>query len=103
MKKGYNVPRAGTIQLTLFNPLKTVVKMFVVPYDLTDMPPGSCTFLRQRTLYTPTTAKRAQDLVPDDYNDWSRKDFHKYSRWDVFLFQVIGRQTKKLNMLFGIE
>jgi hypothetical protein len=42
------VPDKGTIQLTLFNPLGTVVKMFVVMYDLTDMPPNSQTFLRQR-------------------------------------------------------
>ncbi|XP_017893487.1 protein FAM214A [Ceratina calcarata] len=49
-KKGYQVPRSGTIQVTLFNPLGTVVKMFVVLYDLSDMPPRSHTFLRQRTL-----------------------------------------------------
>lgn len=40
----------GTIQVTLSNPLGTVVKMFVVLYDLTDMPARSHTFLRQRTL-----------------------------------------------------
>ena len=55
-KKGYRVPDKGTIQLTLFNPLGTVVKMFVVMYDLTDMPPNSQTFLRQRTLYMPADA-----------------------------------------------
>lgn len=55
-KKGYNVPRCGTVQVTLFNPLGTVVKMFVVAYDLSDMPPNSQTFLRQRTLYLPTGA-----------------------------------------------
>jgi hypothetical protein len=55
-KKGYRVPEKGTIQLTLFNPLGTVVKMFVVMYDLTDMPPNSQTFLRQRTLYMPADA-----------------------------------------------
>ncbi|XP_023248503.1 protein FAM214A isoform X2 [Copidosoma floridanum] len=49
-KKPYQVPRMGTIQVTLLNPLGTVVKMFVVLYDLTDMPPRSHTFLRQRTL-----------------------------------------------------
>ena len=38
---------------TLFNPNKAVVKMFVVMYDLSDMPPNCQTFLRQRTLYMP--------------------------------------------------
>ena len=32
----------------------TVVKMFVVMYDLADMPANSQTFLRQRTLYMPS-------------------------------------------------
>jgi len=53
-KKGYRIPERGTIQLTLFNPMGTVVKMFVVMYDLADMPPNSQTFLRQRTLYMPS-------------------------------------------------
>ncbi|XP_019771974.2 protein FAM214A isoform X1 [Dendroctonus ponderosae] len=53
-KKGYNVPKVGTVQVTLFNPLGTVVKMFVLPYDLADMPPNSQTFIRQRTLYMPS-------------------------------------------------
>jgi hypothetical protein len=29
--------------------------MFVVMYDLSDMPPNNRTFLRQRTMYVPTT------------------------------------------------
>ena len=54
--KGYHVPRTGTVQVTLFNPNGTVVKMFVVRYDLSDMPPNSRTFLRQRTLFMPNDA-----------------------------------------------
>ncbi|GAB6019251.1 hypothetical protein CHUAL_000854 [Chamberlinius hualienensis] len=55
-KKGYLVPKSGTIQVTLFNPHGTVVKMFVAMYDLRDMPPNCQTFLRQRTLYMPVGA-----------------------------------------------
>lgn len=61
-KKGYRVPSKGTIQVTLFNPLGTVVKMFVVMYDLSDMPPNSQTFLRQRTLYMPSEGVNEGDL-----------------------------------------
>ncbi|KAH3870089.1 hypothetical protein DPMN_033269 [Dreissena polymorpha] len=50
-KRGYHVPRSGTVQVTLFNPNRSVVKMFVVMYDLSDMPPNCQTFLRQRTMY----------------------------------------------------
>lgn len=52
-KRGYRVPPSGTIQVTLFNPNKTVVKMFVVMYDLRAMPSGHQTFLRQRTFSVP--------------------------------------------------
>ncbi|KAL8603051.1 hypothetical protein ACOMHN_051928 [Nucella lapillus] len=52
-KRGYHIPNVGTLQVTLFNPNKTVVKMFVVKYDLQDMPPNSQTVLRQRTVYQP--------------------------------------------------
>ncbi|XP_018598892.1 protein FAM214A-like isoform X1 [Scleropages formosus] len=52
-KRGYRIPPSGTIQVTLFNPNKTVVKMFVVMYDLRKMPAGHQTFLRQRTFSVP--------------------------------------------------
>lgn len=73
-KKGYRVPEKGTIQLTLFNPLGTVVKMFVVMYDLTDMPPNSQTFLRQRTLYMP--ADQGCGDSHDDSRKWLRYLIH---------------------------
>ncbi|XP_053675588.1 uncharacterized protein LOC128725843 [Anopheles nili] len=49
-RKGYSIPRTGTVQATLLNPLGTVVRMFVVPYDFRDMPAMSTTFIRQRVL-----------------------------------------------------
>ncbi|KAM8961624.1 atos homolog protein B [Pelodytes ibericus] len=52
-KKGYSVPNTGTIQVTLFNPNKTVVKMFLVTYDFKDMPPNHVTFLRHRIFLVP--------------------------------------------------
>lgn len=44
----YRVPRKGTIQLTIFNPNKTVVKVFIVLYNFEDMPKCSRTFVRQK-------------------------------------------------------
>lgn len=52
-KKGYSVPKAGTIQVTLFNPNKTVVKMFLVTYNFEDMPVNHMTFLRHRNFLVP--------------------------------------------------
>lgn len=52
----YRVPPKGLVQVALFNPLGSVVKIFLVQYNLSDMPPNSQTFLRQRTLYVPKGA-----------------------------------------------
>ncbi|XP_028313556.1 atos homolog protein B [Gouania willdenowi] len=52
-KKGYSIPKAGTIQVTLFNPNKTVVKMFLVTYNFGDMPVNHITFLRHRIFLMP--------------------------------------------------
>lgn len=49
-RKGYSIPRVGTVQATLLNPHGLVVRMFVVPYDLRDMPNMHQTFIRQRVL-----------------------------------------------------
>jgi len=48
--KKYRIPEQGTIQLTIFNPNKTVVKVFIVLYDLREMPPLTKTFVRQKVV-----------------------------------------------------
>ncbi|MBN3324167.1 F214B protein, partial [Atractosteus spatula] len=60
-KKGYSVPKAGTIQVTLFNPNKTVVKMFLVTYNFGDMPVNHITFLRHRIFLVPVEEGEGQD------------------------------------------
>ncbi|KAI9705335.1 MAG: hypothetical protein M1820_005165 [Bogoriella megaspora] len=45
----YRIPQQGQLQIVLKNPNKTAVKLFLVPYDLSDMPPGTKTFIRQRS------------------------------------------------------
>jgi hypothetical protein len=45
----YRIPEIGQLQIVIKNPNKTAVKLFLVPYDLTDMPPGTKTFIRQRS------------------------------------------------------
>ncbi|XP_064645223.1 atos homolog protein A-like [Lineus longissimus] len=75
-KKGYHVPKKGTVQVTLFNPSKNVVKMFVVMYDLSDMPSNCQTFLRQRTLYMP---------VADCRQDQEMEELPAYLRYLIHL------------------
>lgn len=44
----YRIPQQGQLQIIIKNPHKTAVKLFLVPYDLKDMEPGTKTFVRQR-------------------------------------------------------
>uniref|UniRef100_A0A8C9TFH3 Atos homolog protein B n=1 Tax=Scleropages formosus TaxID=113540 RepID=A0A8C9TFH3_SCLFO len=60
-KKGYSVPKAGTIQVTLFNPNKTVVKMFLVTYNFGDMPVNHMTFLRHRIFLVPVEEEEEEE------------------------------------------
>lgn len=46
---GYRIPPKGQIQVVIKNANQTAVKLFLVPYDLTDMPPGTKTFIRQKS------------------------------------------------------
>lgn len=44
----YRIPQQGQLQILIKNPHKTAVKLFLVPYDLKGMEPGTKTFVRQR-------------------------------------------------------
>ncbi|KAF9328227.1 hypothetical protein BG006_008553 [Podila minutissima] len=48
MPGGMRIPLRGQVQVVIKNPNKTAVKVFLVPYDFSDMPPGTKTFLRQK-------------------------------------------------------
>lgn len=48
----YRIPERGQIQIIIKNPNKTAVKLFLVPYDLAGMEPGTKTFIRQRSYST---------------------------------------------------
>ncbi|KAK8868152.1 hypothetical protein PGQ11_006730 [Apiospora arundinis] len=48
----YRIPEKGQIQIIIKNPNKTAVKLFLVPYDLAGMEPGTKTFIRQRSYST---------------------------------------------------
>ncbi|XP_017020042.1 protein Atossa [Drosophila kikkawai] len=71
-RKGYSVPRTGTVQATLLNPMGTVVRMFVIPYDMRDMPALHRTFIRQRIL--------AEELGKDEEEDKTGKPAQQVPR-----------------------
>lgn len=45
----YRIPEKGQVQIIIKNQNKTAVKLFLIPYDLTGMQPGTKTFVRQRS------------------------------------------------------
>ncbi|KAJ3277664.1 hypothetical protein HK104_003088, partial [Borealophlyctis nickersoniae] len=46
---GYRLPPKGQLQVIIKNPSRTAIKVFLIPYDFRDMPPGTKTFLRQKS------------------------------------------------------
>lgn len=48
----YRIPQEGQLQIIIKNPNKTAVKLYLVPYDLSGMEPGTKTFVRQRSYST---------------------------------------------------
>ena len=58
----YRVPQVGQLQIIIKNPNKTAVKLFLVPYDLKGMLPGTKTFVRQRSF---SSAQNLDAVSPD--------------------------------------
>jgi len=48
-KERYRIAKNGTLQVAILNPSGTLVKLFLVRYDLSSMKPNSKTFIRQIT------------------------------------------------------
>lgn len=65
----YRIPQQGQLQIIIKNPNKTAVKLFLVPYNLEGMEPGTKTFVRQRSysadpvVDSPLALKMASDPV----------------------------------------
>lgn len=69
--------------MTLLNPLGTVVRMFVVPYDFSEMPATSVTFIRQRVLARDDAGNACNDIL--SFNKLSSKDQMRLLRYAIHL------------------
>ena len=86
---------------TLFYPNHKVNKMFVVTYDLMDMPARSQTFIRQKTVYapceeqtTPTTPKYNQLLLERQNSSEGGRKERKLPTYLRYLIHLRFRSTK---------
>ncbi|KAF3480060.1 uncharacterized protein GIQ15_05407 [Arthroderma uncinatum] len=62
----YRIPQQGQLQIIIKNPNKTAVKLFLVPYDLEGMEPGTKTFIRQRSYSTGPAVDIPQTMPTTD-------------------------------------
>ncbi|KAI8629552.1 hypothetical protein F5Y19DRAFT_85788 [Xylariaceae sp. FL1651] len=65
----YRLPEKGQIQIVIKNPNKTAVKLFLVPYDLAGMEPGTKTFVRQRSYSNGPIIENVPHLKDDNTTD----------------------------------
>ncbi|KIW16191.1 hypothetical protein PV08_06242 [Exophiala spinifera] len=77
----YRVPQKGQLQIIIKNPNKTAVKLFLVPYDLEGMSPGTKTFVRQRSFSSGPILENAlmeNNVNASAYDPLSNKDILRY-------------------------
>jgi hypothetical protein len=77
----YRVPMQGQLQVILKTPNKTAVKLFLIPYDLQGMAPGTKTFVRQRSYSSGPlleTSRPEQQAILAARDPLSSKDILRY-------------------------
>lgn len=85
---------------TLFNPNKTVVKMFVVIYDLREMPANHQTFLRQRTFSVPVRREIKRTVNKENSQQTEERLLRylihlRWAPWSLKKKTTTRKQTKK--------
>lgn len=59
---GYRIPPVGQLQVVVSNLQKTAVKLFLIPYNVSEMPTGTRTFVRQK-VYSASSSPGAKGTL----------------------------------------
>lgn len=98
-KERFRIASSGSIQVTLFNPSGTPIKIFIVKYDLsTSLPANSKTFLRQITR-TPTPPHILQYAIQFTIVCTKNKRFYIYNNVRVVFPHRVPDEPEKLEVL----
>ncbi|KAI9594093.1 hypothetical protein BDF19DRAFT_414805 [Syncephalis fuscata] len=95
---GYRIPTAGQLQVVIKNPNKTAIKLFLVPYDFSDMPIGTKTFIRQKSYAQPASDATTTTTTNSQSNNGNNRPVLRYaiqlqvcspSRGRIYLYKHI--------------
>jgi hypothetical protein len=70
--------------------------MFVVMYDLSDMPANHRTFLRQRTMYVPLPATTMSTDENNNNNSYMASELKSYLRYSIHLRYFFFSHLKQI-------
>lgn len=74
----YRIPEKGQLQIIIKNHNKTAVKLFLIPYDLEGMEPGTKTFIRQRSYSSGPIIAGTTDAADEQKYDSQDKPVLRY-------------------------
>ncbi|KAG0170856.1 hypothetical protein DFQ28_001470 [Apophysomyces sp. BC1034] len=95
----YRLPPRGQLQIVIKNPNKTAVKLFLVPYDVSDMPRSTKTFLRQKSYATHDAKDHLRYAIHIQICRTEKKRVYLYKHIRVVFANRIADSNERLKVV----